>query len=163
MDPFSLTAGVIAVLQLANKVISLCLNLHSSFGSRKELDLIVDEIHSLRDILQRLARLKLQDNDSDCTGTEGTSSRRGPLSICSSELDSFHKDLLKAKSSGLVRTIAWIVKEKELEGRLGRLSRAKQTLQLSLSLDQTYAHSSYGGEAGTNNPAFFYSNLERNQ
>lgn len=146
MDPFSLTAGVIAVLQLANKVIALCLNLHSSLNARKELDLIVDEVDSLRNILQKLARLEGKvrvndsDSDSDPANIETTNSCRGPLSICCSELESLYKELDKAKSSGFkfgARAIAWIMKEKELEGRLKRLSRAKQTLQLSLSLDQT--------------------------
>jgi hypothetical protein len=107
MDPLSLTAGIVAALQLANKVMALCLNLHSSLKSRKELGQVVDEVDSLRDILQRLARLEgVQDDDSNHANTETTSSRRGPLSICLSELESLYKELEKAKSSGLARAIA---------------------------------------------------------
>ncbi|KAF2675916.1 ankyrin [Lentithecium fluviatile CBS 122367] len=142
MDPFSLTAGVIAVLQLANKVISLCLNLQSSLSARKELDLIMDEVDALRDILQRLARLggKVQADGSDPAYIETVNTRRGPLAICCSELESLQNELNKVKSPGFkfgAKAIAWVMKEKELKGRLKRLSRAKQTLQMSLSLDQT--------------------------
>ena len=72
MDPLSVTASIIAILQLTNKVITLCLDLHSRIKVRKELGQIIDEVDSLRAILQRLARQEASlTNDLDSSQSSG--------------------------------------------------------------------------------------------
>jgi hypothetical protein len=141
MDPLSLTASIIAIVQLANKIITLGLDLHASLKVGKDLDRIVDEVDSLRGILQRLARLAQTEahNNTSTTPVFGTIfDQNGALATCRSELTCLEAELLKAKSShsrfGL-DAVKRIGMGKELESRLEKLSRAKQTLQLSLTLD----------------------------
>jgi len=59
MDPFSVAASIIAILQLSGKISSLCFDLYTTVGARKELGQIIDEIESLRSILQKLARIPM--------------------------------------------------------------------------------------------------------
>jgi hypothetical protein len=139
MDPLSLAAGLIAVIQLASKVTTTCLDLSASIRAFKELDRVFNEVDALRDVLQKLVRLhvKLQNSQS---ASENLISSSRPISICRVELEGLLEELDKIKTSNSKitgKTISWIFKEKEIEGRLERLANAKQTLQLSLSVDQT--------------------------
>lgn len=61
-DPLSITAGIIAVLQVTSKVVSLCYDYRCGVknGSNKMKQLI-DEVASLRDVLE--SALRLADGD----------------------------------------------------------------------------------------------------
>ncbi|KAF2868918.1 hypothetical protein BDV95DRAFT_106681 [Massariosphaeria phaeospora] len=142
MDPFSLTASVIAVLQLTHKVSALCLNLHTSISARKEIGRIFDEVDALRDTLQGLARLSsTQDGPAtDSINLDAINNLNGPLVKCKAELESLDAELQKVKLTNTklgFKTISWLLKEKDVACRLERLSRARQTVQLSLAVDQT--------------------------
>ncbi|KAF1948207.1 ankyrin [Byssothecium circinans] len=141
MDPLSVTAGIIAILQLANKVITIGLSLHASLTVRKELDQIINEVDSLRAVLQKLARLSQTETQNNSTAillVDLDDHRARALSICRTELVSLEAELAKAKLSGSqfgLSSVKLIGIGKEIKTRLERLSRAKQTLQLSLALD----------------------------
>jgi len=137
MDPLSITASLIAVLGLAHKISILCLDLHSFKSARQELNQILNEVESLRAILQGLARLE----SGQSSNFETVNKSDGPLARCRTELENMLEDLQKLKSSFNSRfgldTISWALNEKDLARRLDRLGRAKQDLQLALSIDQT--------------------------
>lgn len=140
-EPFSIAAAALALLPLANKVITFCLDLHPS-TVRKELDQIIDAVDSVRDVLQRLARLPQDETEPNSPSTPDAriSGSKKAFSQCQTELEYLEAELVKLESPKLrfgTKTIAWILKEKDMELRLKRLSRAKETLQLSLTLDQT--------------------------
>jgi hypothetical protein len=136
MDPLSITASVIAVLGLAHKISILCLDLHSLKSARQELNRVLDEVESLRTILQGLARLESGQSSNFKTVNKSD----GPLARCQTELQNLLADLQKLKLSNSrfgLDTIVWALNEKDLARSLDRLGRAKQDLQLALSVDQT--------------------------
>lgn len=136
MDPFSIAASVIAVLQLSGKISSLCFDLYTSFGARKELGQIIDEVESLRGILQKLARIPI--DESSYAQVCADSSLSKSIADCHDELKTLESELENIRTSrvpGLGST--WLRKEKEVARRLERLSRVKHTLQLCLTTDHT--------------------------
>lgn len=143
MDPLSVTASVIAVLGLAHKITTLCLELRSLKSARQDLARILDEVESLRAILEGLARLAPSDNEQHTPALpdfETINKPNGPLATCRVELESLQTELQKIKSSDSrfgMKMISWALNEKDLARRLDRLSRVRGTLQLSLALDQT--------------------------
>lgn len=137
MDPLSIAASIITLVQLTSKVSSICLELYGSLGARKEVDVIIDEVDALRRILHTLVRLTSAGTDYDkaCANSALPAS----LADCKAELESLAIELGKVRTSKLPGVaIPWLLKEKEVTRRLERLSRVKQTLQLSLTADHTY-------------------------
>jgi urease gamma subunit len=62
VNPLSITASIIAVIQVTSKVVSLCYDYRSGLkNSSKEVKQLTDEIISLRDVLESI--LKLVDED----------------------------------------------------------------------------------------------------
>lgn len=143
MDPLSLTASIITVLHLAHRVSILCLNFHSSIKSaRKDFDRIIEEVNSLRSVLEGFARLvSHEEQDSiNLQDLEAVAAPDGPLSKCRIELEELEAELHSAKSPNSkfgIRSISWTLKEKDVNRRLDRIDRAKQALQLAIALDQT--------------------------
>lgn len=138
MDPLSVTASIIAVLGLAHKMTTLCTELHSLKGTRQDSTRILDEVKSLRAVLERLARLASDPNNSSSIDFETINKPNGPVAKCLEELERLQEDLQKVSNSRFgVPIVSRALKEKGLECRLNRLSRAKQMLQLSLAVDQT--------------------------
>lgn len=144
MDPLSVTASIITVLHLTHQIGVLCLDLRSKFkNARQEIDQILDEISSLRTVLEGLARLGTaedQDDDSSVRKLDSITKADGPLMKCSVELQELADELKKANQSNLkssIQALSWTFKEKDVSRRLHRIDRLKETLQLALSVDQT--------------------------
>ena len=70
MDPLSITASIIAVLQAANAVVAVCS--YYKGGAK-----VVDELRSLRDVLEGLAPLAAQ---AECADAEPAADVKGSLS-----------------------------------------------------------------------------------
>jgi hypothetical protein len=137
MDPFSIAASIIAVLQLSGKVSSLCFDLYTTFGARKELDQIIDGVESLRSILQKLARIPIDNSANSRACTDPALSK--PIAECHNELKTLEFELRSIQTSRVLGlSLMWLRKEKEVARRLDRLFRLKQTLQLYLAADHTW-------------------------
>jgi hypothetical protein len=66
MDPLSVTASIIAVLQATSVVVSICYDYSSALkGSSWELLKVIDEVRDLRNVLETLERLARQEESSN--------------------------------------------------------------------------------------------------
>ncbi|KAI4249345.1 MAG: hypothetical protein L6R42_009040, partial [Xanthoria sp. 1 TBL-2021] len=153
MEPLSVTASVIAVLQAAEAVISVCCNYRSaSVGSSWEVSRILDGTRNLRNVLRILEGIA----DKAETGAERENSdlpalaqlcdpKTGSLVQCLETLSSLEKQLTPpswsgpdgSKRSNLVQALSWPLKKAETERTLEKIEYFKSTLNLAVSLDQT--------------------------
>ncbi|KAF2175540.1 hypothetical protein K469DRAFT_679796 [Zopfia rhizophila CBS 207.26] len=141
MDPLSVTASIVTVIHLATKITTQCWDLHSEFKSaRKDIDRIIDETNTVREVLERLARLVDdidRDGDSRLSDFDVIVAPNGPFLKCHAELSSLKAELRNATSSNFKLGFLWSLKGKDVARRLDRISRIKQDLQLALTTDQT--------------------------
>ncbi|KAL8670775.1 MAG: hypothetical protein Q9168_004697 [Polycauliona sp. 1 TL-2023] len=153
MEPLSVTASVIAVLQAAEAVISVCCNYRSaSAGSSWEVPRVLEGTRDLRNVLRTLEDIA----DKAETGAKGGKSNlpalaklcdptTGSLVQCLETLSSLEKRLTPpswfgpdgSKRSNLVQALSWPLKKAETERTLEKLEGFKSTLNLAVSLDQT--------------------------
>ena len=153
MEPLSVTASVIAVLQAAEAVISVCCNYRSAaVGSSWEVPRILEGTRNLRNVLRILEEIA----DKAETGAKGGHSDlpalaqlcdpgTGSLVQCLETLLSLEKRLTPPSWSGpegsrrsnMVQALSWPLKKAETEKTLEKIEGFKSTLNLAVSLDQT--------------------------
>ncbi|KAF7923232.1 uncharacterized protein EAE98_007937 [Botrytis deweyae] len=147
MDPLSLSASLIAVLQITGSLISFCYDYRQGVKhASKEIVQISDELNSLRDILDSLLKLaeKAESNGfSQLSTFELLLKEDGPLFVCKNELEMLKGKLEKGGVGGsegwraIKERLVWPLKEGEVRKTLVVLERLKSTLALGLSADQT--------------------------
>jgi hypothetical protein len=155
MDPLSVTASIIAVIQAANSIISFCFDFRSAVKERPwGLTKISSEVTLLRNILEALRNLSEQ-AESETEPFDRTAQNRlpvlkqlcshgGPLEKCLEELHEVEKKLAPPRWSGLlkpiprafIQTMGWRLKDKEVEGTIQMLERFKTTFNLALTADE---------------------------
>jgi hypothetical protein len=154
MDPLSVAASVIAVLQATNAVIQVCYDFKSALAqSPWALTKILAEVKDLRNVLQTL--VTLAEDLEDARDEGGTMSKtfsllyapdEGPLAACLDEMKSLERKLTPKSwydktglaRKALIQAMGWQLKDKDVQASLQRLERCKSTLNLALSADQTY-------------------------
>lgn len=151
MDPLSITASIIAVLQATDAVIHVCNDYRSAVkNSSWELPRVIDEVTSLRGLLEALARLAKEAESAD----PATESRLptleplcgpvGPLATCLGELKALEKKLAlptasghaKSKRNALVAALVWPLKKEDTRRALENIERSKSTFTLAIAGDQ---------------------------
>lgn len=158
MDPLSVAASVIAVLQAANAIISVCYDFKAILrdGAPWGLDQVLGEIQDLRSVLESLVRLteasseKLTSSSSSIAANQRRppfellcEPGRGPLVACARELKALDVLITSnfdgrsgSKRRALMQAVGWQIKEKEVRMALERVSRCKTTLALAMTVDQ---------------------------
>jgi len=154
MDPLSITASIIAVLQVTSAVLSICNDYRSAAKSSSwEYSQVIKELASLRNVLEDLAELSR--NKTLTCGTSDSSllvltklcdPSDGPLRTCLSEIEALKKKLTPPSWSGadgskkraFIQALAWPLKRDETTKTLETIGRFKATLSLALSSDQMY-------------------------
>ena len=153
MDPLGVTASIIAVLQAANTIISICCNYSAAVkGASWELPKVTKEVQGLRDVLEILASLAKRSENADPSADTRLPALRllcepdaGPLAMCKAELESLKTKLEPPKWTGpatskrtaLMLTLSWPLKEGETKKMLQNMERYKTTLSMALEIDQT--------------------------
>jgi hypothetical protein len=152
MDPLSITASIIAVLQAANAVISVCYDYRSALKETPwALTKVADEVKSLRVVLETLEAIS---RDLAFTKT-GPQSRLaalellcapdgGLLDICLSDLSSLEKklsspswyDKIGPKRRAAIKATGWRLKETDAKEALINIERYKSTLTLAITADE---------------------------
>jgi hypothetical protein len=156
MDPLSVTANIITVLQVANSIISICYEVRSALNqSPWSLTRIIDEIRDLRNVLETL-----ENACGNLSSTNALDSARfrnfrllcdtesSPLSRCLRELSNLEKKIAPDKRSAgkskflsktraLSQVLGWQLKEEDAKLCLGRIERCKSTIILALTADET--------------------------
>lgn len=150
MDPLSITASVITVLEAAGKVISICYNYRASTKKTSwELPKVIEEVKSLRDVLEAVEQLAVKAESADGGTTQLPTlkqhcGRKGPLAGCLEELGALEKKLSPPSWSGpagstrrgLIEALGWPLKEGETKKTLENIGRFKATLNIALTVDQ---------------------------
>ncbi|PSN62652.1 hypothetical protein BS50DRAFT_447368, partial [Corynespora cassiicola Philippines] len=129
MDPLSITASIITLLQLTHNISILCLDLHSTTKTAKQ-DILgaTEEVKTLRSVLESLA--VLTSNSSAFANLEKLAGEDGALTRCKTELEGLSDELAALKKDGIASKIQWVLKEKGILGRLDNISKLKAQLRL---------------------------------
>jgi hypothetical protein len=149
MDPLSISASIIAVLQATSAVVSICYDYSSAVkGSSWELLKIIDEVRDLRNVLETLERLARQEESSNSAKGRLPSLRllcepkTGLLAQCVMELNDLDKKLrppgypVGSKRRALIQASSWPLKKGAAEKTLVNIGRLKATLTLAITADE---------------------------
>lgn len=156
MDPLSVTASIIAVIQATNAVISVCYDYSSAVkNSPWELSRVIEEVRSLRNVLETLERLAANAERADPAAEtrlpalkllcEPKGGQIGLLAMCLLELDLLKKKLIPpkwgsglegSKRMSLAQALSWPLKEKDTRKTLDCIRRFNDTLNLAITADQ---------------------------
>lgn len=154
MEPLSVTASVLSVIQAAEAVISICCNYRLSVkGSSWEVSRILEDTRSLRSILRNLEELAYKAETSGSAEESRLPALKslcnpetGILSSCDTELGKLKRKLAPpgwsgpagSKRRGLVEALSWPLKKKDTEKVLDSITRYKDTIRLAIQADQMY-------------------------
>lgn len=156
MDPLSVVANVVTVLQVANSIISVCYEVRSALKQTPwSLTQLIDEVRDLRNVLETLENTcgKLDSsNDLDATRVRSfellCEPETGPLARCYQELSNLEKTITSSKRNvgkpkpfskarAFTQVMGWQLKENEAKSSLERIERCKNTILLALTADET--------------------------
>ena len=153
MDPLSITASVIAVLQAAEAVISVCCDYRSAVkGSSWEVPRVLDEVRALRNVLRTLedladkAEAPSSDDKSRLPALKSLCDPdTGILIKCRTELNHLNTKLTPpewigragSKRRGFVQALTWPLKKGDTEKVLASIERFKSTINVAVATDQT--------------------------
>jgi|SRR5436190_5912370 len=151
MDPFSITASIIAVLQATNAVVSICYEYRSAIkNSTWELSRVLEEVKSLRNVLESLEQLAEKAEIADPAAETQLPTLKllcepevGPLALCLVELEALQKKLVPPSSSGqvgskraLIEKLVWPLRKGDTKRIIENIGRFKATLNLAMTADQ---------------------------
>jgi len=153
MDPLSITASLIAVLQISGTVISALYEYRTGVKSAsKDAARIITELNSLRSILESLLQAVEKEDSNASFNSDGGSrlanfqaltQENGELKRCQADLEAVSMKLDGDEAGSLSgwkkmrRALVWPFKEKDVEKMLQSVQKAKSTMQFALSADQT--------------------------
>jgi hypothetical protein len=140
MDPLSVTASAIAVLQISGTIINLCYDYRSRVkNAAKEASRIVNELNGLRSVIDLLFVL-LEDESVKSTqhsALDKLAQDEGPLTRCITELKALEKKLEPQEGWRAAKAaILWPLKESDVKKVLQDIDSTKSTIQLALATDQ---------------------------
>ena len=142
MDPLSLTAGIIAVIQVSATVVSLCYDYRNGVKNAvQEATRITEEVKSLQDVLERLlklAELETARGSSRLQALQHLIQPGGVLPRCHEDLEVLRNRLgSEGRKKSLMTTLKWPLNEKELKQTLENIAKTRGTISLALIADQT--------------------------
>jgi hypothetical protein len=157
MDPLSVTASIIACLQAASSVISVCLDYRAALNQAPwGLTKAIEDVRDLRNILEALEDLACPADAQNSTVESDKRRQRaslqllcssdGPLQNCASELIRLEKKLCRPRWGGnlgrkrkaLIQAVGWQVKDSDVKQSLETIGRYKATITLALTADEVY-------------------------
>lgn len=158
MDPLSLSASVIAILQISGSLISTLYNYRTGVVSAsKEAARIIAELNSLRAVLESLlsaieseSALQTPPPYGETSSLPASSLSRlatitklaqpnGELQRCQMELEALCQKLQvkdESKFEKMKHALMWPLKKEQVDSALESLQSAKSTMSLALSTDQ---------------------------
>ena len=140
MDPLSITASIVAVIQISQQLFDLCQIYYKGVkNARNEIKRLRDEITALSDILTQISDLA-DEPGADALATldiiKGPLQRCGDdLSLLSQRLDPGHGKEMKQFG---FHALKWPFSTKQVDKTLAVIDRHKNMFTLALTADQTY-------------------------
>jgi hypothetical protein len=145
MDGLSAAASVIAVIQISEDVVSLCSQyLKAVKNAKPDIVRLQGELSSLKPVLEGAQKLL---EGSNAARLETSRPLLDGLRGCYSQLKDLEtklKDYLKTEDKGKgmrlfgLRALKWPFKSKKVDNVIQTLSKFRDTLFISLNIDQTY-------------------------
>ncbi|KAF8523103.1 hypothetical protein BU17DRAFT_86216 [Hysterangium stoloniferum] len=139
MDPLSLTASVIAVLQLSSQIVSSTYNFLSADKSiQSNIDNIRTEIRELESLLLALQALLSEQTSLSVSNYDRLRDWKKWLSDCQESLENLLLKLTQplSKWKRLGTRLTWPLKEKDVEKVTELVRSRKQSIGLGLAIDQ---------------------------
>lgn len=136
MDPLSVTASIIAILDFSAKVLSYMNNVKNAPKDREQLAI---EASNLNNILTKL-RYRLEEGSSNqpwYTTVRTLAVTNGPLDQYKRMLESLLSGMTEGgrlKKAG--NALVWKFKKEEIAGIIGRIERLKTLVQIALHMDE---------------------------
>ncbi|KAH6999962.1 ankyrin repeat-containing domain protein [Ilyonectria destructans] len=136
IDPIGLLGTLIAIVQVCNKVVSVCYEYRSAIkDAPHDIARVLDEVANVRNIAERLIRIAEVGQTASLESIDGPNS---PLRQYLFELIDLKKSLKLEKKQGLRSTLLWPLRRSDVEKRLVAIQRIKATFQLALSADNAH-------------------------
>ena len=149
MEPRSASASIITLVHATNEVVSICLNYTAATkGAPWTLSKVIDELKSLRNVLESLEQLSRSNDDRDPAITSQLETIKA---LCDTEKGPIAKELKYldeklrpphwasrdgSRRKAFVQSLTWPLKEGEPK-TLQNIERLTTTLELALTVDQT--------------------------
>ncbi|MCJ1437731.1 hypothetical protein MMC27_007118 [Xylographa pallens] len=139
MDPLSITASIVAVIQISQQLFDLCQTYYKGVkNARNDIKRLRDEVTALSDVLTQISDL------ADEPGADALATLdiiKGPLQSCGDDLSLLSQRLdpghgKEMKQFGF-RALKWPFSTKEVEKTLAVIDRHKNMFTLALTADQT--------------------------
>jgi Cdc6-like AAA superfamily ATPase len=132
-------AAIIAVLQLSDRVITLCGKFVEHVMDAKEQ--ATQTIRTLKGVLEFLRALaNKDDNTSQLTRLVSICSAEGPLDVCASLLKRIESRMeMKRDHHGVLKTISWPFNWKDIVEILNDIERQKTSMMLTMQGDMAQA------------------------
>lgn len=142
MDPLSITAAIIVVVQISGAVISVCYEYRQGANDgAKEAIRITEELKSLQDVLEcllKLAELEVARGSSRLQTLQPLLEPGGVLLRCQDDLSALqHRLTPETGMKMLMRRLKWPLTEKEVKKAIENIARTRETISLALITDQT--------------------------
>jgi hypothetical protein len=142
MDPLSITASIIAVLQATKEVISY---LKETKDAPKELTKVYEEARSLVILLYELKDLVAGQNSHDpwLRTASGLAARNGPLDQYKEALGILVSKITGRGLRKVAQVLSWKFSKEEVMALLSRIERVKSLVQVALELDHVFVAKSF--------------------
>ncbi|KAL8834139.1 MAG: hypothetical protein Q9170_003886 [Blastenia crenularia] len=151
MDPLSISASIVALIGATHAVVALCYDYAATTkGASSAVSKVIDELNSLRQVLESIERLSRGNDGTD----PATTSRLENISqLCdpndgpiAKELDSLLEKIRPpswadrdgSKRKAVFQALVWPLKEGETKKALQAIERLKSTLDLALATDNLW-------------------------
>jgi len=143
MDPLSITASSIAILQISGTIINICYDYRSRVKhAAKDAIRIIAELNGLRNVIDALFLLledESENKHSQRSALGNLAQVDGPLARCEENLKALEKKLEPKEGWRATKAaIFWPLKEPDVRKVLQNIDSTKSTIQLALAADQRY-------------------------
>ena len=141
MDPLSITASIIAVIQLTGSVVSAVYNYRKGVKNAPEdAAKIIQDLIGLSQILENLLQIIERERSTKATrltSLENLVKPDGPLESCQKTLERLNAKLQPENGWRVVKqSLIWPLKQDYIKRTLDEIATAKATIGLALTVDQ---------------------------
>lgn len=136
MDPLSVTASIIAIVQLTSVIIGCLNDLKGTSKDRAQCAMEISNVSNL--LVQLMYRLNEgPSNDSSYAALQALAAAEGPIDQYRSALEQLKSKFTSTASSGLKigNALSWKFSKEEIANILSRIERLKSLTQIALEID----------------------------
>lgn len=149
MDPLSITASVIAILQLSNTVYKAARGFYTGVkDAPKEIKLLLEQLEAFNDILIHLSDVAAKAEKHDKGSAMHETSHKGTflpsvkkllepdaaLRLCFGEMQQF-MERVTGQNSSMKKVLKWPFQKEEIYRTTGRLQRLQSLLEFAIATD----------------------------